>query len=169
MRHCVLHPMTRIDGPWQDITPSFDRPWRLEGLLKMMYVGDKMSTYEIADEFGCVDKTISDALERFGIERRQGKEMYHVRDGGVQHYFNQYGYEYVRTESNGRSKAVPVHRLVAVAHGADPHDLFSDEYVVHHENGHKFDNRPENIRVMGRAEHGALHNPPTTTNDANNP
>jgi len=34
--------------------------------------------------------------------------------------------------------------------------------IVHHRNGNRSDNRPENLEVMSSRDHGLLHNPPTT-------
>jgi len=45
-------------------------PWRNEGTLRRLYVEEGKSTYEISDELGCSRPTVSNWLERFGIERR---------------------------------------------------------------------------------------------------
>lgn len=51
-----------------------------------------------------------------------------------------------------------VHQLLAIAEGADPHKVFSDgEYNVHHDNGIRWDNRPENIEFMTTNEHARHH------------
>lgn len=42
------------------------------------------------------------------------------------------GYEYVRCRANGTDDTAYVHQLCAIAGGADPHDVFSDCYDVHH-------------------------------------
>lgn len=61
------------------------------------------------------------------------------------------------------------HRLVAEQHlrdtdpaspylvEVDGHPCLSREFVVHHINGDKLDNRPENLAVMTSSEHVALH------------
>jgi hypothetical protein len=37
--------------------------------------------------------------------------------------------------------------LTAIAHGADPHKVYSDDHFVHRENGIRWDIRPENLTV----------------------
>jgi hypothetical protein len=45
-----------------------DNPWRDESLLRKLYDEKGLSQYEIADEFGCTQVTVSNAMEDFNIE-----------------------------------------------------------------------------------------------------
>lgn len=139
-------------------TAPIGQPWRLEGLMRQMYKRDKMSQNAIADEFDCSQRTVKVWLKKHDIPIRSKRESYHLRDDGVQHYFNDEGYEYIRTEHNHRSFSAPVHKLVAIAHGADADEMFNGDLVVHHENGMKADNRPENLDwSMTNKEHALYH------------
>jgi len=51
-------------------------------------------------------------------------------------------------------KGVLVHRLLAVAEYG--YENVCDN-VIHHKNGIRWDNRPDNIEVMTRSEHSKLH------------
>jgi hypothetical protein len=51
---------------------------------------------------------------------------------------------------------------VVIADGADPEKVFgAPGYNVDHENGCKFDNRHDNLRVVSASEHGAKDAPKT--------
>lgn len=64
------------------------------------------------------------------------------------------GYRYMRIKRHDVSPYFAEHQ--AVAEGKIGRPLRSDE-VVHHVNGDKLDNRPENLAVMTRSEHMRLH------------
>jgi hypothetical protein len=69
---------------------------------------------------------------------------------------NNYGHVCWRQSDGARveRKNLPVHRLLAVAEfGAD---AVADK-VVHHKNGIPWDNRPDNIELLDRAEHSRHH------------
>ena len=64
------------------------------------------------------------------------------------------GYRYVRMQRHRVSPYYAEHKLVAEQMIGRP---LRDDEVVHHINGDKTDNRPENLMVMTRSEHMKLH------------
>jgi sarcosine oxidase delta subunit len=128
--------------------------------MEMMYVGDKMSKNAISKEFDCSDTTIANALDEHNIEQRSARQQSHIERPHAQHGWMEQdhtAYEYVRSEVDGTTRYTYVHALVAIANGADPWRLFSGDGVVHHENRHGRDNRPENLTVMNKNEHLQMH------------
>ena len=61
-----------------------------------------------------------------------------------------------KREFAGRTGSVQTHHLV---HRLLGETEVSPEQVIHHKNGNKNDNRPENLEVMCRGEHSVLHRP----------
>lgn len=60
-------------------------------------------------------------------------------------------WEFAKHDSATR---MAVHQLIVIATGADPKQVFSDEYNVHHLNGCRLDNRPLNLELLRVEEHG---------------
>lgn len=74
-------------------------------------------------------------------------------------YKKRYNYENILSSSFNKVKfkernyRKPTHMIVAEkVYGEIP-----DGYVIHHKNKNKFDNRPENLRIMKQEEHNKLH------------
>jgi len=65
-------------------------------------------------------------------------------------YWETNGYLFTRV----KGKPCQVHRIIAEKKIGRP---LQDNEVVHHINGNKKDNRPENLEVMTRSEHIQLH------------
>lgn len=132
-------------------------PWRDESTLRRLYEDEKMSIREMADELGCTGTTVWDNMVELGIERRTKKEGHAFARPQVQHWHGPQGYEQVGAEvADGTKRTALVHQLVAIAHGADPYEIFGGEHVVHHKNEHKTDNRPSNLEVMHQSDHGKM-------------
>lgn len=126
-----------------------------EAWLREEYVENERSMQDIADEFGVSNTTIWKWLKKNGIERRSRGGW--RRDNYAQLCANSQGYPEWRDQTGPRgtpTKTVKVHRLLAVAEFG--FDAVAD-HVVHHKNGCKFDNRPENLEVMTQGDHYVEH------------
>lgn len=133
------------------------KPWENAELLKELYRTQQMTAKEVGEELGCSRTTICRKLRKYDIEIRGGPGFYR----GYQYVPLGYkggGYPAWRHSYDGELRSVPVHQLLAIAEGANPHELFGDrELVVHHRNGVKWDNRPDNLEVFSASEHGNVH------------
>jgi len=131
-----------------------DKKYRDEDWLYEKYVTENMSQKEIAEECGVTSGAISDWLIEFDISRTPKCKFY------LSSYSATEGYPtWAATGKNSKNHLL-VHQLVAIADGADPHEVFGDKNKqVHHRNGFKCDNRPSNLELIDAKKHGQKHNP----------
>lgn len=129
-------------------------PWDDEELLNELYVEEKQTLAEIADQLGTSEGVIQRRMDDFGIERRDHIE--YIRQGPVFLRFDSSGYLRAESAVDGEKDMVYIHQLVAIADGANPHEIFGGKHV-HHQNHHRADNRAENLAVLSHAEHLAEH------------
>jgi len=129
-----------------------DRPWRDKQRLKELYVEEGLSAREVGEILRCSHTTVLNHLREYGLERhpkhnRGNSALFHTRQKD--------GYErWVASDGARGAEYVHVHRLVAVAeHGIDA----LDGKDVHHKNGVPWDNRPDNLELLTRAEHLSQH------------
>lgn len=85
----------------------------------------------------CTDKCARDAYKENPPSRKQG-------------FWYENGYKVISV--NG----LPIKEHISVMHGIIGRKLYPFE-IVHHKNHKRDDNRPENLQLMTRAEHTALH------------
>jgi len=125
------------------------RSYKDEETLRELYWDQGMSSREIAEEFGCVKKTVLRWMKKHGIERRKEK-----KDRPPRFHTHISGYERWRHKSCGERYSVRVHRLLAVAeYGFDE----VKDKDVHHENHIPWDNRIENISLVEHDHHAEIH------------
>lgn len=125
-----------------------------ESELSELYVDKGMSAREIAEECETSRYHVLKHLHHYALTRTRTeamRELHGTHDSPATYYTdNVRGYEVWSTGD----KTVYVHRLLAVAE-------FGLEAVkdkdVHHKNGVKWDNRPENIEAKDGGEHIAEH------------
>lgn len=126
-----------------------DYPWRDEDELRRLYVTEELSSFDIADRFGCDHSTICKWLGQFNIETRDKHERPPTFDTDVR------GYERWRHGPKDDRKQVKHHRLLAVSKYG--FDAVTPDKDVHHRNGIPWDNRYENIELVSHANHPKLH------------
>jgi transposase-like protein len=135
-----------------------DRNYRDEEWLREEFVGEGRSTTEIADECDVTRHTIRNWVNEFNLQ----EELPTKCDFHLSGYSATVGYPTWSATGRGGPGHFLVHRLVAIAHGADPHELFGDDNIqIHHRNGFKCDNRPSNLEVIDAKTHGRHHTPDT--------
>lgn len=140
--------MNRYGVPRRTPKKERDNGWRDKDTLYRMYWEERKTTTEIADELDTNPGTISKWLKRNGIPTR--RDIPSIQHTG--------GYECFDIMVDGESRKIWHHRLLAIAMGElNPSDLFNQELDVHHKNEIPWDNRPENLEVMGHGEHRRHH------------
>jgi len=130
-------------NPDSNCPQLYDEEWMVES-----YLEDWNSVVEISEEIGCHPKRVRLALERFDIELRTHSDrpaIYITGSGGHPKWL---------CGGSEELNSIPVHRLLAICE-------YGFEEVqgmhVHHKNGVKWDNRPDNIEVMTPSEHAREH------------
>jgi len=103
---------------------------------------------ELAEQWNCSTKTISNWCKKLDIETRKSKRERPPYLGWIEGYRAWYHHD------GSKRQTVLVHRLVAVAqYGVN--SVKNKE--VHHRNRMKMDNRPSNLEVIGVSDHKSLH------------
>jgi hypothetical protein len=100
-----------------------------------------MTQQEVADKHDCSRMTVSRRMREYGLEHLPRLSV-QERDSGRRYY------------SSGGERFAE-YQLVAIADGADPYAVF-EHAQVHHINGCRHDNRPENLVALTPQEHGMV-------------
>lgn len=126
-------------------------------ILRRLYHEEELSQGEIADRLDTSQRAVHRWMEKHDIETRDRVEAMATTkiQRPVPYSVGTRGYPIWRHSFDYEEDRVTVHRLVAVAeHGVDAVAGMD----VHHKNGVKFDNRPQNLEILEHGEHTALHN-----------
>lgn len=137
-------------------------------VIKKLYLEEKLSVPEIANKFGCSASGIDTRLRKMDCMRnlseankiaykKYPKQSFTHFKGGK--YTDKAGYILVLAPNHprgGKGRYVFEHILVwEHCHNKS----VPKGYIIHHLNGIKSDNRPENLVAMPRAKHTALLEP----------
>ena len=131
-----------------------DKEWLEKNFVK----GDK-SKKDLAEECGCSVSTIRNWLSRFGLVEKEKEYRKYCRFNFGTYKLTEGYPTWSATGKNADKGHLRVHRLVAIADGKDPEKVFSEDFQVHHRNGFKIDNRPENLELVDPRTHGKYHSP----------
>lgn len=133
--------------------------WRDEETMKDL-ASRGLSQEEMAEELGCSQSTVSDWLDRHGINHdvrseRSGNHRVGVGLERREHERGSFPYERWKAwDPEEGNLYVYVHRLAAVAwFGFD----VVEEGHVHHASGHSLDNRESNLLVVDPETHHNHH------------
>ncbi len=141
-----------------------DRPYQDPDVLHHFYWDREVPQSEVSDQLGCSQQTVSRWLEKTDIEARDAGKM---GGKGAREYLrverasfnpaNNSGHEVWTVRDPDKGRAVGVHRLLAVADGADPHEVFAEGTNVHHRTGIPWLNMPGMVEVLTPGEHSRTH------------
>lgn len=131
-----------------------------DNTIKSLYINEKLSAVQVARRLGCSVNTINGRLRKLGCGRERGDAIRlsftlkprHPSNYNGGRVTKHSGYVYVWTPSHPRASGgyVLEHRLVWEQYHKRQ---LPKGYVVHHLNGIKNDNRPENLAAMKGGEH----------------
>lgn len=127
-----------------------DKPYTDADALQELYWDKGMSMRQVADELGTEPDRIDYWMDVHGIETRTA----YTDRVEAPFKLDKDGYEIWKTYVDGYYARVRVHRLLAVAEYG--FDAIADK-DVHHKNGVRWDNRPENIEPMDPTDHRRHH------------
>lgn len=130
--------------------------YRNEEFLREKYIEEEMPMAEIAELCEVSISTIEDHLIKNSIPRRSISSALsnYYQENGYVPFIDTEKYHYWYHVYESQRSHVAVHRLLAVA------EYGLDEVVgkdVHHKNRIPWDNRPENIELLSKEEHGRMH------------
>lgn len=114
------------------------------------YHGDGKSTVDLGEEYGVYPSTISDWLDKLGINARTAPNNMSYAPFRMHHG----GYEVWRHYVDETHYRVRVHRLLAVAEHGFESVAGKD---VHHKNNIPWDNRVGNLELVSKSEHIKKH------------
>lgn len=150
----ILHWMKKHDIPRRSANRK--RYTIPEDELRRLYVDERKSAYECAEEFGCTPPIIRARLQENDIPIRRGNDARRATYGRSVPLRIDKGY--YRWSDGYSGEEVAVHQLAAIANGADPYDIFANSRKnVHHKNTYRLDNRPANLEVIDNDDHAATH------------
>lgn len=117
--------------------------------IEELYISENMKPSAIAEKLELPPTTVSRYITEFSF-RGKDPANYHFPGDTLEKYPM-----YMGTGVYGKGQHFRVHQLVAIADGADPYKVFSGKWDVDHINGCPVDNRPQNLRLMEKGNHGA--------------
>lgn len=133
-----------------------DTPHRDPDVLMHYYWDREMSQAETGDELGCSQETVGRWLDKTDIGARTISEAKRV-ERATFNPATRDGHEVWTVRDPDGKTTVGVHQLLAVADGADPHDVWNDDTHVHHKAGIPWLNLPGFVEVLTRGEHKRTH------------
>lgn len=146
VRKCIEKKTGRLDNPYRDAD-----------VLCYFYWDSELSTRDVGDKLGVCADTISNWLDETDLGART--EDWNTRvERATFDPADKGGHEHWKADDpDGTTRTVGVHRLLAVADGADPEDVFADDAHTHHRTGIPWLNIEGGVEVLSRSEHNAVH------------